>query len=50
MTHIQIFGLEKGRMGNDGCMNDIFERKIERKAGYVEQKWTQHRGSQPQRR
>jgi hypothetical protein len=50
MTHIQIFGLEKGRMGNDGCMNDIFERKIERKAGYVEQKWTQHRGWQPQRR
>ena len=24
-------------MGNDGRMNDIFEREIERKAGYVEQ-------------
>jgi len=26
-------------MGNDGRMNDIFEREIERKAGYMEQKW-----------
>jgi hypothetical protein len=35
-THIQVFRLEKGRMGNDGHLNDIFERKIERKAGYME--------------
>ena len=34
MTHIQIFGLEEGRMGNNGGLDDIFECKIERKAGY----------------
>jgi len=32
---IQIFRLEKGRMGNDGHMDDIVERKIEHKAGTV---------------
>jgi hypothetical protein len=32
MTHIQIFGLKKGRMGNDAHMDDIVERKIEHKA------------------
>jgi hypothetical protein len=48
MTHIQIFGLEEGRMGNDGRANDIFKRKIEHKAGYMEQKWTQHRAPHPQ--
>jgi hypothetical protein len=34
MTHIQVFRLEKGRMGNDGHVNDIFERKIKHNAGY----------------
>jgi hypothetical protein len=48
MTHIQIFRLEKGRMGNDGRANDIFECKVESKAGCMEQKWTQHRAAQPQ--
>jgi hypothetical protein len=33
MTHIQIFRLNKGRMGNDGHTDDIVERKIEHKAG-----------------
>jgi len=33
MTHIQIFRLEKGWMGNDGHMDDIVERKIEHKTG-----------------
>ncbi len=33
-----IFRLEKGRVGN----NDIVKRKIRHKAGYLEQKWTQH--------
>jgi hypothetical protein len=46
-THIQIVRLEKGRMGNDGGLDDIFECKIERKAGYMEQKLTQHRAAQP---
>jgi hypothetical protein len=35
-------------MGNDGGLDDIFECKIERKAGYMEQKWTQHRAARPQ--
>ena len=43
MAHVQIFGLEKGWMGNDSCTNDIFEREIERKAGYKEQKWAEYR-------
>jgi hypothetical protein len=33
MTHVQIFMLEEGRMGNDGHVDDIVERKIEHKAG-----------------
>jgi len=36
MTHIQIFRLEKRRMSNDGGLHDIFECKIEGKAGYME--------------
>jgi hypothetical protein len=35
-------------MGNDSGLDDIVERKIEHKAGYMEQKWTQHRAAQPQ--
>jgi hypothetical protein len=35
-------------VGNDGRVNDIFERKIEYKAAYLEQEWTQHRAAQPQ--
>jgi hypothetical protein len=36
MTHIQIFRLEKGRMSNDGRVNEIFECKIEHEASYME--------------
>jgi hypothetical protein len=35
-------------MSNDGSLDDIFKRKIEGKAGYMEQKWTQHHSSQSQ--
>jgi hypothetical protein len=38
MTHIKIFGLDKGRMGNSGRLNDIFKREIKRKAGCMERK------------
>jgi hypothetical protein len=31
-----MFRLEQGRMGNDGGFDDIFECKIERKAGYMD--------------
>ena len=50
MAHVQIFGLEKGWMGNDSRTNDIFEREIEHKAGYIEQKWAEYRElpAQPQ--
>ena len=50
MAHVQIFGLEKGRMGNNGRANDIFKREIERKTGYMDQKWAEHRElpAQPQ--
>jgi hypothetical protein len=50
MAHVQIFGLEKGRMSNDGRANDIFECEVERKAGYMEQKWGEYRAlpAQPQ--
>jgi hypothetical protein len=32
MTYIQIIRFEKGRMGNDCCLNDVVESKIEHKA------------------
>lgn len=32
ITHVQIFRLEKGRVGNDCDMNDVVERKVEHEA------------------
>jgi hypothetical protein len=34
MAHIYIFRLEKGQVGNNGGLDDIFKCKIERKTAY----------------
>src|SRR5216683_4982687 len=41
MTHIVVLRLEKGRMGNSCCLNDVVEREIERKTGCNICKWRQ---------
>jgi hypothetical protein len=43
LTHLQIFGLEKRGMGNDGHVDNVFECKIEHKAAYLEHESTRHR-------
>ena len=34
MTFIQIFRLDKGRVSNDCCLNDVIKREVEYKASY----------------
>ena len=34
MTHIQIFLLDKGRVGNDCYLNELIERSVDHKPCY----------------
>jgi hypothetical protein len=46
MTHIQVFSLNQGRMGNDRRMDEVVERKVEYNAGYAKHRWDQHSAAQ----
>jgi hypothetical protein len=34
MTHIDVTSLDEGRVSNDRCLDDVFERKVERQTSY----------------